>query len=183
MKRFLPLIILILAPLSLLAVKPAFAQTFDTYVAQPGDSLWALAESKVPESENKTMVINAVKNIEIMLNNLDDTNYYLEIGQSYQLLSQSQISFLVGQVSPSLTVNAAYLIANPSPIPNWTELRQTTQSLSPTIILTPQTTPTIYPPTGAPVQISVPTPFPISSPSVQGAHTTIIPLAESPFPY
>lgn len=181
MKRFLPLIILILAPLSLLLATPAHAQSYNTYVAQPGDSLWALAEAKVQESENKTMVVNAVKNLEIMLNNLDDTNYYLEIGQSYKLLTQAQINFLVGQISPSMPGNPAYLIANPAPIPNWQDLRQTSQSLSPTIILSSPTSPVSLP------QLPPPTPIdhtiPVSSPVVQGAHTSLIPLADSPFPY
>lgn len=191
MKRFLPLIILILAPLSLLLAQPVHAQSYDTYVAQPGDSLWALAETKVPESENKTMVINAVKNLEIMLNNLDDTNYYLEIGQSYKLLTQAQINFLVGQISQSMPRNSAYLIANPAPVPNWTELRLTAQSLSPTIILsssetTPLAIPQLPPPTPT-FEIPITTPvdytIPVSSPTVQGAHTSLIPLADSPFPY
>lgn len=208
MKRFLPLIILILAPLSLLLAKPASAQTYDVYIAQPGDSLWALAESKVTDSENKTMIVNAIKNIEIMLNNLDDTNYFLEVGQSYKLLTQSQIGFLTGQM---ISNTPAYLIANPAPIPNWTELRQAAQSLSPTIAInsvilpslaspetvtiygtTPTTTPTYEIPAATPIAVPIyetpptipeDTTIPVTSPAVQGAHTSIIPLADSPFPY
>jgi hypothetical protein len=190
-KRFLPLIILILAPLSLMGAKPVNAQTLDTYVAQPGDSLWSLAENRV--TTGNIMVINAVKNLEIMLNNFDETNAYLEVGQSYKLLSSSQVSFLSSQINSSLTGNAAYLIANPAPNPVWQELRMTAQSLSPTIIIPPfpNTVPTpeeikaiIIDKINAENEaIPVGIPAPETLPQVQGAHTSIIPLADSPFPY
>lgn len=216
MKRLLPLLILILIPLSFLTVKPINAQEpaspsavdpFENYTAQPGDSLWSLAESKVPESENKIMVVNTVKNLEIMLNNLDDTNFYLEIGQSYKLLTQTQINYLTSQVNPSLPENAAYLIANPTPQPDWNELRQTAQPLSPNIVVPlylgsipsqqpvvavspvhetiPSESPSLPPPTPTyeiPSATPVGYPAPTSFPEVQGAHTSIIPLADSLLP-
>lgn len=222
MKRFLPILILILAPLSLLVVKPVCAQVTgspeviqtapaafnDTYSAEPGDSLWMLAASRVEKSAlypgageyTRVMAVNAVKNLEIMLNNLDDTNYFLEVNQSYKLLTQTQVNDLTYQVSKYATVgvsapsfqlgpeNAGYLIANPSPIPNWQELRQTA-SYIPNLL--GQTTPAAAAPapqvdnlpstpTGIPVRDVT---IPISSPTVQGAHTSIVPLADSPFPY
>lgn len=209
MKRFLPLIILILAPLSLLSAKPVLAQgmSYDTYIAQPGDGLWTLAEIKVEKATlfpgaveyTRVMAVNAVKNLEIMANNLDNTNFYLEIGQSYKVLSQTQVNDIVYQISKFETVlapkqvnapapeNAAYLIANPTPFPNWQELRltvnvipslqgQTYAAPVPQVETKPST------PAGFPAPDVVnPTPPPYN-PVVQGAHTSIIPLADSPLP-
>jgi len=193
-KRFLPLIILILAPLSLLSAKPALAQSmsYDTYVAQPGDSLWTLAEMKVEKATlfpgaaeyTKVMAVNAVKNLEIIANNLDDTNFYLETGQNYKVLSQTQVNDIVYQISKFETVltpkqvsapvpeNAAYLIANPTPYPDWQELRMTANyipSLQGQNLVAQPSTPSGFP-------------APETLPQVQGAHTSIIPLADSPLP-
>jgi len=50
------------------------------------------------------MAVNAVKNLEIIANNLDNTNFYLEIGQNYKVLSQTQINDIVYQISKFETV-------------------------------------------------------------------------------